>query len=643
MTKKCLPAVFLFIASITGCNDGSPAKRSADAGPSPKSEAGETATSSDARRGVSLQPSASQNQGQLLAEKTTGDVNKKTDPTGQPADIMAEVTEPAGPPATVNEAIKVLDLRTFPVLAGAKLPSIRQVGELIYNAPGKVSEAFEFQRRKLRELGWKELAGSRADGVNPMANFSRDGYILAVSVIESFDEKGAAYVTIQNHGNVPLSRLPVPNGAKSSYAFPTQASYVTTEPEQAATEECRRLLAAAGWKPYGSAEKTMYFKQNAVFLSADVRSHDAQPGKTFITYDTQLLSADLPLPDGVNDPRYEDSEKTLRFERPGAATSNTIEFYKDALAKQGFKPTSEPNGSETTVFFLNDRKDLVRLELERFNERTRVTLAHRTAEEIAELSRQLKAEVARREEEKKRREDAKPKITMPIPGKARKADQSGDEQIKIVIAEGSGKAILEKYRDHFKAAGWRDDESKIEEQSGSLRLTKEESALQFSFRDLPGEVDLDISATYASLSPDKSVPDFAELGGLPAATPVDAAELAKTPADIPIPSDARKLTVRPGKNIAFAVGADVKSAVDYFKKAMERHGWTFESIGSIVTDSTAALTFKKGKSPCSIALTNAFGGDLTSVTVAGGGVQWQKLRGPKGVADAPLASAPATK
>ena len=101
--------------------------------------------------------------------------------------------------------------------------------------------------------------------------------------------------------------------------------------------------------------------------------------------------------------------------------------------------------------------------------------------------------------------------------------------------------------------------------------------------------------------------------------------------------------MRPGKNIAFAVGADVKSAVDYFKKAMERHGWTFESIGSIVTDSTAALTFKKGKSPCSIALTNAFGGDLTSVTVAGGGVQWQKLRGPKGVADAPLASAPATK
>ena len=77
---------------------------------------------------------------------------------------------------------------------------------------------------------------------------------------------------------------------------------------------------------------------------------------------------------------------------------------------------------------------------------------------------------------------------------------------------------------------------------------------------------------------------------------------------------------------------------------MARHGWSYDASFSINIDDThASLSFKKNRKPCGVSLTNIRGGDFTSVTIAGGGMDWTRLRGAGATADPSVAEALAAK
>src|SRR5206468_10777532 len=77
-------------------------------------------------------------------------------------------------PATVEQAAKVLDLSTFPLVEGATAPGSRHVANLSYLATGDVKTAFEFNRKALVAQGWKELPNSSVTEQSGSAMFSRD-------------------------------------------------------------------------------------------------------------------------------------------------------------------------------------------------------------------------------------------------------------------------------------------------------------------------------------------------------------------------------------------------------------------------------------------------------------------------------------
>src|SRR6476619_6331854 len=52
-------------------------------------------------------------------------------------------------PATVEQAARLLDLSTFPLMDGAKPPESRQMANLFHLAMGDVKKAFEFNRKAL--------------------------------------------------------------------------------------------------------------------------------------------------------------------------------------------------------------------------------------------------------------------------------------------------------------------------------------------------------------------------------------------------------------------------------------------------------------------------------------------------------------
>src|SRR6266404_7428294 len=158
-------------------------------------------------------------------------------------------------PVTVEQAATVLDLSKFPLVDGAKTSWPRGVASLSYEGPGDVKPAFEFQRKKLSELGWRELPNSSVNEQAASAMFSKKGFLVSVSVFPR--TPGTMSIFIQNHGNVAPGKLPRPSGTKPVYVGDGSAMYVTDAAVEATADECRKLLLADGWISYGAAGDTV--------------------------------------------------------------------------------------------------------------------------------------------------------------------------------------------------------------------------------------------------------------------------------------------------------------------------------------------------------------------------------------------------
>src|SRR5262245_11796750 len=95
-------------------------------------------------------------------------------------------------PATVEQAARVLDLSTFPLPDVPKPLESRHVANLSYLATGDVTTAFEFNRKALLAQGWKELPNSSVTAEYASAMFSRNGFVVYLSVTPHGD--GGLYV-----------------------------------------------------------------------------------------------------------------------------------------------------------------------------------------------------------------------------------------------------------------------------------------------------------------------------------------------------------------------------------------------------------------------------------------------------------------
>ena len=130
-----------------------------------------------------------------------------------------------------------------------------------------------------------------------------------------------------------------------------------------------------------------------------------------IHYRTMQMSADLPAPLQAIDATYTDyltPPKQLLFET-SASRDELYQFYRETLSKDGWKPTTEQpitDRYKAFMIFRNPAKDLLELETRNpENGNIRGTLRHQSAEELAEVERQLEADRPRREAELKKELD----------------------------------------------------------------------------------------------------------------------------------------------------------------------------------------------------------------------------------------------
>ncbi len=441
----------------------------------------------------------------------------KAAPKKAKAAESAAAAEKPREPATAEQAAKVLDLRTFPVMEAGKVQGARRLAALSYEAPADVKMAFEFQQRQFQERGWKELPSTQVEATYASAMFTKEGFAVHVSISEQSSDpkkKGWAQVMIGNYGNIDMAKLPVPMGVKPSYLAPSGASYITEAKVPETAEACRKLLVDQGWTPYGTASSDpkspmMYFKRNAVRLMAWVSSAPALGGKSVIQYSSEQLSADLPMPPTAPDPSYSDDDKTVRFDWPGEDGTEVITFYRTELEKQGWKattkrPVADEKKGQQFLIFRNLEKEMISLDLNRFTGIVRVLVQHRTAAEVAEMERQLD-EAAERARQELAKQNRKVKVPVPLPAEAKKIEHPRENLIELTLKTGSGVGAFAGFRDHFRKDGWNEEVgTEAGPNTGHMHFKKGDSALSFSYFDTKiTDAEITISGSGVVLEPSK--------------------------------------------------------------------------------------------------------------------------------------------
>ncbi len=466
--------------------------------------------------------------------------------------------------ATVEDAIKVLDLRTFTLPEGAVAEGPPTVGMVNYEAKADPKKAFQFPQQQLVKLGWKELPGSMVEPTYGVGQFQKANFVVSLSTSDA-GKPGLSRVSIINMSNVRANKLPVVKGAKSQYSNETLALYSTDMKLADAIEATRKLLVDAGWEPYGQAGNAtenmqLKFKRNAVEISAFIGVAPAQGGKTSIQMSAQQLSADIPAPANAKQHNYVDMHKSLRFESSDEY-ADIAKFYQQALGKRGWKPTTENvvtsnegvNRKVGFQVFRNAAKEMITLDLEPQLDKTLVKVAYLTAAEVVEADRkadeQKKRLLAEKEKEKaaakstkskpmpadgipsfeslaneaianalggKGAKTAKPNakgskdaVSIPIPDKAKKVTQTSDNVLQIKVAAGKGQAAAEFMRDQLVAADWKvDDDADIDDTSGNVTFKKGTQQITLTYVDTGlADVMVMVIGIGAKLEPGKPDPD----------------------------------------------------------------------------------------------------------------------------------------
>jgi hypothetical protein len=254
-------------------------------------------------------------------------------------------------------------------------------------------------------------------------------------------------------------------------------------------DACRKLLLAEGWQPYGTAGDVLFFKQNAVRLSARISAAPAQGGKTVIDYSTALVSVDLPAPAETVSLQYTDVNTQLFFDSK-ASEQDIVGFDRPTLAKAGWEATTEKPikiGFKDMLIFRNPQKDMLTLEMYDVDGKTRVLLKHQSAAEVAELDEQVKAEAERRKAEKNK---PLPKLMVTLPPDATDIKQTKN-RIEFQLAAGKAKAAVEGWRKQFAKDGWKEEVAASGDMAGSISFNKESQSLSVIYSDtgfLPAEI-----------------------------------------------------------------------------------------------------------------------------------------------------------
>jgi hypothetical protein len=400
--------------------------------------------------------------------------------------VRAAALPSLSPPATVEDAERLLDLRTFALTAGAGLPLERGPACLVYQAKTDVGTAFDFQKQSLAAAGWTELDDRVVLDNVATATYTRDGFYVSVSV-RSDPSSDKVTISLIHRANVDIARLPSPPHAQIINANATSARYATRASIDEVRESVEKSLTTRGWQPYGELDDTSFFKKNAIRLAVRIGSAPDQADRTLVTYTPELMSVELPAMPGASKVGYFDADRQLSFEFSGTV-DELIAFYRRELKKYGWKAASDrpnvigdqPSGNQ--LGFRNGRGELLELRMRTAKGTTEVELQQRPGEKLA-AAEAPRAETAATA--KPVSDSSAKKVEIPLPANAREIDES-DASIEFEVPGGQGKTVVASLRKYFQGMGWKEESAAVGGGSGNVTFVGDGGMIILVYADTGG-------------------------------------------------------------------------------------------------------------------------------------------------------------
>ncbi|MHC4179501.1 MAG: hypothetical protein ACYSWU_18470, partial [Planctomycetota bacterium] len=260
-------------------------------------------------------------------------------------------------PASLAEAVGVIDLRRFPRLAGADRVDASAV-RLYYEAPGTRAEAVEFCRSELTAAGWKhDTEQDMRTTTDAFLHFHKQGFLLQVFVSSSRSGKSVR-VTLENRGNVDARELPRMADARLINESPLSVYYSTQASAAETVQFLKSKLIQAGWTPYvdeasdlgkDTEEGSLRFLQRGVHLEMYVAGQE-RPCK--VNHAVKMPEVEFPLPPDATDVIWQGYPLRIEY-LSQQELQQGIELIEQHAGEQGWTRMPEHDGR------LSDRARMV--------------------------------------------------------------------------------------------------------------------------------------------------------------------------------------------------------------------------------------------------------------------------------------------
>jgi hypothetical protein len=389
-----------------------------------------------------------------------------------------------GEPATVEQARAVFDLSKLTVPEGMEIGQAT-VSQFVANGKGKVGAVADGIIDQLVKMGCKESkeesGASRTDSYVNLG-MEKEGFRLYLSASQSGD---SVFVTVNSLGNIDVSTLPAPAGAKTIFKNVGTLMFTTEKSVADTASDVDAVLNKAGWRRAhdidGSAPAEDEFRQweyfqKGITLSVYVSTAPAQGNKTSVQYGSSLMDNDFLVPEDVRSMALSDYPDIEFRATSSKSLDQAIDFYLAELPKVGWKQRADrgfrKQEGTKLVFVRPERALTVRLV-----EKDGKTQIH--GEEIPPSILDPKKEEPKAEMKK----EELPVIEVMIPKGA--SDLTVDpkqEEFKYKTKTGV-KDLAKNYAKALNAEGWKEDKRRgvLSEFGGSVEFEKGDQSVTLTF------------------------------------------------------------------------------------------------------------------------------------------------------------------
>ncbi len=247
-------------------------------------------------------------------------------------------------PATTEQWLQAIDLRTFPRLSVDK-PMIVESTRLMVSAHETLDQAKQFYDYYLKRAGWTESASPSAALAPGSVEYTKDGFMLTASFTKEGETK--TNIGLHNIGNYDLRWLPKFDAAPivDGYSTANMVMYETKADLLQIETTLLKKLHDAGWTPYSRLHSShneevdvrdMEFLRNGTVLRVSIRRFPADPTSFHIQQSVSSINHALPIPNDCGFIEFDGNVQPFLV----ATTSMTVEqaaaFYDKSMKSDGW-------------------------------------------------------------------------------------------------------------------------------------------------------------------------------------------------------------------------------------------------------------------------------------------------------------------